>query len=211
MIGNKHSNGRRRASWIALVFGSLLCNAALAHEGPPYPIFMDEPIPGYIVSVWADPDIGVGTFYVLTEPKDSTKAAEPKVEVWVRPVDGRLPKATYLGRREDLRNRIQFKAEPEFDEGGMWTAGVVIKAPDGTTSELTTEVKATPPGSGPWDLVIYLFPFVLFGGLWAMGLSRRWRGRKRAGVSNKQNTEQRLHNEIRIRTGCKPEPPYRNL
>lgn len=198
MIGNKHSRGRRRAIWIALGLCLFLCAAAQAHEGPPYPIMMDEPVPGYLVSVWADPDIGTGTFYVLTEPQGSKNSLEPKVDVWVEPVDKRLPKATYRGTREDLRNRIQFKAEPEFDAGGMWKAGIVIHRPDGKTSELTTEVEATPPGTGPWDLAIYLFPFVLFGGLWAMGLSRRWRGRGHSCVPGEQQHEVHDHDEVHI-------------
>jgi hypothetical protein len=40
------------------------------------------------------------------------------------------------------------------------------------------EVEATPPGLGRWDLLVYLFPFALLGGLWAYGVIRyRHRGR----------------------------------
>jgi hypothetical protein len=152
------------------------CAAVDAHEGPPFPVLVDEPIPGYLVSVWADPDIGTGTFYVLTEPRDSaSNVPAPRVEVWIQPTSGRLAKATYPAERQDLRNRLQFLAEPEFDRQEMWKVGIVVHAPNDQTHELTTEVEATPPGVGAWGLLIYLFPFVLFGGLWGIGLLRHWR------------------------------------
>jgi hypothetical protein len=139
---------------------------------------MDQPIPGYVVSVWADPDIGEATFYVLTEPNPpSSNAGPPTVEVWVQPVSQRMAKANYPARQQALRNRIQFFAEPYFDRQEMWTVGIVVHSSGGRTSELTTEVEATPPGAGAWDLLIYLFPFAFFGGLWALGLLRRWRTR----------------------------------
>jgi hypothetical protein len=59
----------------------------------------------------------------------------------------------------------------------MWTVGIVVHTPQGETSELTTKVEATPPGAGAWDVLIYLFPFVFFGGLWAFGLFRCWRAK----------------------------------
>jgi hypothetical protein len=143
---------------------------------------MDEPIPGYLVSVWADPDIGEATFYVVTEPDPgaaATPTAAPRVEVWVEPVSQRLDKATYPAERQAMRNRIQFFAAPQFDRQEMWNVGVVVHSPSGPTSELVTQVEATPPGAGPWDVLIYLFPFVLFGGLWTLGMIRRWRATAR--------------------------------
>lgn len=159
------------------MFAITIGGSVFAHDGPPFPVIMDEPIPGYMVSVWADPDIGTGTFYVMTDPVESSSspAEAPEVEVWVQPKNGRLPKSNYIARRQDLRNRIQFIAEPAFDQQEMFVVGIVVANADGKRTELLTEVEATPPGLGPWDLAIYLFPFVMFGGLWVIAFFKRRR------------------------------------
>ncbi len=164
-------------SWLAVILLLLWCYPAFGHEGPPFPVLMDEPVPGYLVSVWADPDIGTGTFYVMIEPSgdSASPAGPPKVEVWVQPQNERLPKTNYVAKQQDLRNRLQFVAEPYFDQQEMFAVGIVIENRDGQRTELLTEVEATPPGLGAWDLALYLFPFVLFGGLWVIGFIKRRR------------------------------------
>lgn len=174
---------RIQAILTAVIIALLVVANASAHEGPPYPILIDEPVPGYLVSVWADPDVGIGTFYIMTDATatstaGSTTPAEPRVEVWVQPVSERLPAVTYPAERQQLRNRVQFVSYPKFDQVERWKAGIVITPAGDSSTELVTEVEVTPPGLGAWDLAIYLFPFVLIGGLWFLGLSRRWRERR---------------------------------
>jgi hypothetical protein len=70
---------------------------------------------------------------------------------------------------------LRFLAEPEFDAQEQWNVGVVLRRAGQEPAELVVQVEATPPGVGPWGLAVYGFPFVLFGGLWAIGLMRRWR------------------------------------
>jgi hypothetical protein len=163
-----------RATLPITLLAWMSCSAARAHDGPPFPVLIDEPISGYFVSVWADPDIGVGRVFIMTDPQEENTAPS-RVEVWIQPKSKRLPKANYPAARQDFRNRIQFLAEPEFDQQEMFSVGIVIYPPKGDPSELTVEIEATPPGLGPWDWAIYLSPFFLFGGLWVMGLIRRWR------------------------------------
>lgn len=163
---------------VAAVAVALLTSAApaYAHEGPPFPILMDEPTAHYIVSVWADPDIGEAVFYVQVaapdgEPPDAD--AEPTVTLWTEPTGGRLSRVEYEGVRQDLRNRLQFEVRPLFDQRDMWTIGVRLQAPNGQPEELTTEVESTPPGLGRWDLAIYALPFALLAGMWAIAIVRR--------------------------------------
>jgi hypothetical protein len=168
-------------AWTACIACWLCCcRTATAHEGPPYPILVDEPIHGYLVSLWGDPDVGTGTFYVIFEADDSTGIPSdlPRVELWVQPVTGRLDKVTYPAH---IDRPQQFLSEPEFDRQEMWTVGVAMHFPDGQAHELVTQVEVTPPGYGRWDLVIYLVPFLLFGGLWCLSLLRRWRTPTSAG------------------------------
>lgn len=155
----------------------LTCQARLtAHEGPPFPILMDESAAGHVVSVWADPDIGEAQFFIVVETPAGTPPAKlPTVSMWAEPISGRLERATYEAEQQLLRNQIQFEAQPYFDQRDMWTVGFRITAPDGTTDELTTEIESTPPGFGAWDLAVYLFPFLLLGGMWIMAMRRRSR------------------------------------
>lgn len=149
---------------------------ALAHEGPPFPIMMDEPAGDVVVSVWADPDIGEATFFIIVEtPEGKMPAQAPEVSMWTEPVSGRLERVNYETRRESLRNTMQFTATPYFDQRDFWTVGFRIKSAQGDSKELATQVESTPPGFGPWDLAVYLFPFVLMGGLWVTAMVRRRR------------------------------------
>jgi hypothetical protein len=129
--------------------------------------------------VWADPDIGEALFYVVVESPDGGPPAMPprEVSMWAEPTSGRVARANYPAQRQSLRNQVQFEAKPYFDQRDMWNVGFRLVAPDGHVDELTTEIESTPPGYGPWDFLIYLFPFVLLAGLWAVAMFRRFRAK----------------------------------
>lgn len=161
---------------IAAMLSLMWASRVFAHEGPPFPLLMDQEAAGYVVSIWADPDIGDARFFIIIEsPSGGQSPEEPQVSMWVEPVDGRLDRVTYEANRQTLRNQMQLQAEPFFDQRDMWNVGFRITSPIGETHELTTQVESTPPGYGPWDLVIYLFPFALLGGMWIVALVRRRR------------------------------------
>lgn len=167
----------------ALVLPLLCCFAgpALAHEGPPFPIVMDEPVGPYKVSVWTDPDVGTGTFFVILEPgKDSVVADDLEVQVCVRPQSGRLEEACHKAVRQRMRHRVQYYAEVPLDQQEMWDVRVTLRDGAGQGGEVKAEVEATPPGFGAWDLLIYLFPFALVGVLWVYGVWRHSRAERRA-------------------------------
>ncbi|HEX8337666.1 MAG TPA: hypothetical protein VF621_13110, partial [Pyrinomonadaceae bacterium] len=110
--------------------GSLLTSLALAlacatragaHEGPPYPILVDKTLGPSVASVWADPDVGTGTFFIILEPhQGDTLPEDIRVEVVVRPADGHAPEAAHAAEREGVRGRVQYKAEVPFDAEGPW-------------------------------------------------------------------------------------------
>lgn len=93
-------------AWLAL--GS--CVGRLqAHEGPPFPLFMDKPLGDVKVSLWADPDIGDARFFVVIEtPDGNVPGEEPRVAIWTEPTNGRLPRTVYPAEQQSLRNRMQF-------------------------------------------------------------------------------------------------------
>ena len=166
--------------------GSLLTSLALAlacatragaHEGPPYPILVDKTLGPSVASVWADPDVGTGTFFIILEPhQGDTLPEDIRVEVVVRPADGHAPEAAHAAEREGVRGRVQYKAEVPFDAEGPWHVRVALRSPRGG-GDIATDVEVTPPGLGRWDLLIYLFPFLLIGALWLRAVTRRARAR----------------------------------
>ena len=158
--------GRRRLIAF-LLLAACTPRVAVAHEGPPFPIIVDRAVGPYTVSVWTDPDIGIGTFYVILDaPRGHRFVAPSAVRVGVRPVSGRLPDAMYHAEPERVRRGARYVAEVAFDRGERWHVRVIIDGPEGG-GELASEVEATPDGTiGPIGLVIYAFPFVAIAVLW---------------------------------------------
>lgn len=139
---------------------------ASAHEGPPYPLFVDQRVGPYLVSAWADPDVGTGTFFIAAETAQGEAPPDDlAVEVCVRPASGRLAESCYAARRDGVRDRAQFKTEVPFDRQEFWHTRLVLRSALGT-AETGADVEATPPGLGRWDLLLYLSPFALIGALW---------------------------------------------
>ncbi len=148
-----------------------------AHEGPPFSLVMDQSLAGYSVSIWADPDIGEASFFIILETSQGERPEIlPNVSVWVEPVNGRLERATYIAERDSVSSQVQFVAYPHLDKRDIWNLGVVLTNADGTSEDWTTEIESTPPGYfGIWDVAIYVFPFVLIGVLWVLAMVRRRR------------------------------------
>jgi hypothetical protein len=158
---------------LPLVFVFLLARTASAHEGPPYPLFVDQKVDQYVVSLWTDPDVGDALFFVIVKgelPPDF------QVQIGVQPVSGRLPEAFYTGTRESVSGQVQYRAIVHFDAEEIWRVRVRLQSSEGT-AETTTTVEATPPGYGRWDLLVYLLPFLAVGVLWAIAMIRKTKRR----------------------------------
>jgi hypothetical protein len=140
----------------------LLAVPARAHEGPPYPVIVDRAVGPYRLSVWADPDVGTGTFFVTLAPD-----AEARVSLQTWPSTRRLAPARYDGVRQ--RDRV-YRIDVPFDREERWGVRVVVEG----AGEVEFEVAVTPPGYGRWDLLVYFTPFLMLGGLWvAVAVKRR--------------------------------------
>lgn len=170
--GRKRRRSRRAVSGrpFVVVVSAVVLLLALqartsAHEGPPVPLLVDKNVGPYLVSVWADPDVGVGTFFIAAEAAGGAPADDLSVEVCVRPASGRLAEQCYAARRDGVRDRAQFKTEVPFDRQEFWHARLRLLSPLGEGSA-NAEVEATPPGLGRWDLLLYLSPFAAVGFLW---------------------------------------------
>lgn len=153
----------------------LVAAAARAHEGPPYPLFVDRQVNPYVVSVWTDPDVGDALFFVIlnapAQPPDDLR-----VEIGVQPVSGRLAETFYPAEREHLQGQVQYRAGVRFDAEEVWQVRVRLHSAQGNAETVAT-VEATPPGYGRWDLLVYVLPFVAIGVLWAIAIIRRLKER----------------------------------
>ena len=156
----------------ALLVLGLLPPVARAHEGPPYPIFVDRAVGPYTVSLWADPDVGTGTFYVMFDPPALRSDTDPRVTMTTWPSSGRLAPVAYEPRE---RKRETCTILAELDREEPWTFRFHIEGSAGA-GDIEVEIPVTPPGYGRWDLLLYGVPFLLIGALWAIVAVRKRTG-----------------------------------
>ena len=160
---------------LPLVLLFLCVHVTNAHEGPPYPLFVDQKVGPYVVSVWTDPDVGDALFFVIVNSADQLPA-DLRVQIGVQPVNGRLPEAAYSGERENVQGQVQYRTQVHFDTEELWRVRVRLESAQGNVETVAT-VEATPPGYGRWDLLVYLLPFLGVGILWAVAMVRKLRRR----------------------------------
>jgi hypothetical protein len=163
----------KRYALLLVVVLLVFANTINAHEGPPFPLFVDQKTGRYVVSVWTDPDVGTALFFVIINAeKPAELPADLRVQLAVQPVSGRLPEAFYSTVRENLQGQTQYRADVHFDAQELWRVRVRLESAAGNAETVAT-VEATPPGYGRWDLLLYLVPFLAVGLLWAMALLRK--------------------------------------
>ena len=150
-----------------------MAGTASAHEGPPFPLFIDQKVGGYVVSLWTDPDVGDALFFVIVSAP-AQLPADLQVQIGVQPASGRLPEVFYPGERESVSGQVQYRVPVQFDAEEPWRVRLRLQSSQGNAETITT-VEATPPGYGRWDLLLYLFPFLAVGVLWAIVMIRKIR------------------------------------
>jgi hypothetical protein len=178
MLSLEFKSKKRRLwpSWLlAAASMAWMGPVALAHNGPPFPIIENRRVGPVMVSVWTNPDVGTGSFFVLVDPAAGGKIpADLKVDVAVQPLSGRLAEKHYTAWREDLRGQVEYKALVAFDAQEMWRVKVTVISAEGS-GEAAANVEVTPPGVGRWDMLLYLVPFLGVGFLWFKAVRRRHR------------------------------------
>lgn len=154
-----------------------LAKSISAHEGPPFPLFVDQKVDRYTVSVWTDPDVGTALFFVIVKmPEPAQVPADLRVQVGVQPANGRVPEVFYATTRENLQGQLQYRAEVHFDTQELWRVRVRLESAAGNAETIAT-VEATPPGYGRWDLLLYVLPFLAVGLLWTVAFIRKLKQR----------------------------------
>jgi len=152
-----------------------LCALALpasAHDGPPFLLIDEADFAGRTLTVYADPDVGTGTFYLYFAEGDDLAGLD--LALAAAPADGRLDEATVAVERSQGTPYSMF-AEFEFDRRGPWVLRIFSRGA-GEPAELVHPIDVTPPGSlGPIDVVWYLSPFATIAFFWIFGMRRRRR------------------------------------
>lgn len=158
---------------LAVITVLLLTGIAMAHEGPPFPLFVDQKIDNYVVSLWSDPDVGDALFFVIVSGQSPMQLPpDLQVQIGVQPNSGRLPEAFYPAAPESVSGQVQYRTIVHFDAEELWRVRVRLLSSQGTAETFTT-VEATPPGYGRWDLLVYLLPFLAVGVLWVLAMTRK--------------------------------------
>jgi len=151
----------------------LIPSTIAAHDGPPFLIVVDQKVGPCVISVWTDPDVGTGTFFVVVNaPPGGEIPTDLKIQVAVQPTSGRLAEVTYPAERQYLHGQVQYKVLVQFDAQELWRVRVHLQSGQNSGEAMAT-VEATPPGYGRWDLLVYLLPFLAVGLLWFVAVMRR--------------------------------------
>lgn len=153
------------AAWLACAAAP----AARAHEGPPFPVLVDRQVGPYRISLYADPDIGTGSFFVNFDPPARRSEVDPRLWIETWPANGRL-----APQRADAHGQPDqsYLAQVEYDRGEMWQVVLHVEGSAGA-GQAQFEIEATPPGYGRWDLLIYSGPFLALGIFWLVVSVRR--------------------------------------
>jgi hypothetical protein len=162
-----------RSGLLAIALAACGGVPALAHNGPPFPIVENQRVGPVVASVWTNPDVGTGSFFVMVDaPPGGRVPDDLKVDIAVRPVSGRLPEKSYSAWREKLRGQVEYKVLVPFDAQETWQVRVTLASPEGG-GEMVQNVQVTPPGLGRWDMLLYLIPFLGIGFLWFKAVLRK--------------------------------------
>jgi hypothetical protein len=127
-----------------------------------------------MVSVWADPDIGTGTFFVVFDPPAQGDLPPiDGVRVGVQPLTQRLDETFVDAEPQPVRHGARYYAEVAFDRQEDWRVRVQVESRSGG-GEIETTVVPTPDGTiGPVGLLVYTLPFLAVGFLWFKAALRR--------------------------------------
>lgn len=166
-----------RRLWLLLIVSLVVALAPIAHahDGPPYPILVDQVTGPFRMSAWADPDVGVGTFFIYLESAGASRLPDDcRVTIFVQPANRLIPEVGYRAEPQKVhKGPSRFFAKVPFDTRENWRVRFQLASAAGNGSA-ETEVAVTPPGQGPiLDFVLYLFPFAAVGFLFVKAALKR--------------------------------------
>ncbi|MEJ2080539.1 MAG: hypothetical protein P8Z74_21530 [Acidobacteriota bacterium] len=97
LIGRpRRKEGLQSGRWLPLILAAMaICtlrtSPVWSHIGAPYLVAVQEPAGPYTVTIWADPDVGNGRFFIRVMQGKQRAGAETAVTVRVRPASSAMP------------------------------------------------------------------------------------------------------------------------
>lgn len=135
-----------------------------AHDGPAFPVLVDQPIKNFTVSIWADPDTGNGTYQIYAKP---AQEGIQTISIESYPVRDKSHKSTGEAQKlADTAGQLQYTVSVPFDSEEAWESEFTVKQKDGTSEKVLVKVDVTPPGPSKWEFALYFLPFLLIGFVW---------------------------------------------
>jgi len=164
--------GRRRSGALPLA-ALLLALVTQGHNGPPYPILVEAPAGAYWISVWTDPDVGVGRFWILSDVPSGVAAPAPsEVSVTVHPLRDPTAVSRHGAALDPKSRQRQWYVEVPFATEEQWMARFDFEGPAGKAT-ISRSVNVTPPGFGLLDLLLYGAPFLAVAFIWWQAARRK--------------------------------------
>ncbi|MEZ6019457.1 MAG: hypothetical protein R3F17_04945 [Planctomycetota bacterium] len=146
---------------LALCFAALtaLAPAASAHDGPPYPICVDEAIGSLTLSIWADPDVGEGTFYYYVEPPaDGVRVQAVARFQGVVSADGSsIPgdiEVRGISQDPEARAPYQQIGTLPFEHRGDWKGAFLVERGEQVLGQIELPIKLTPRPRSPLPALV---------------------------------------------------------
>lgn len=160
-----------RTFLLGLTALAVLAPRANAHEGPPYPICVDEPVGPITLSIWADPDVGEGTFFYYVEPPlDGVRVEAFAQFQGLAGADGEAGvgelEARGVSADPDQRAAYQQIGTLPFERRGDWKMTFSVLRGKESLGQVQLPVEVTPPGLGRLYLLWYAIPFFAAAAIW---------------------------------------------
>lgn len=162
-----------------------------AHLGAPYVVLPEQAAGPYTITVWADPDLGTGTFFIGVNRQGRALHAKTVVTVWAQPAGGNAAGRGFQATARANSNNENLVARVPFDAEGLWRIRLTLTGPAGD-AEVRFNVQVTPPYPGALKVVLWLLPFLAVATLWFAAAFRQSR------PSAKQSQGRRLQNATKI-------------
>lgn len=134
-----------------------------SHEGPPFPILVNRKSGSFLVSVWTDPDLGEGKFFLdfKSAPENQDTILPQKVKISAHHLSQDKERIFFESANPGLNNSPFFQGTIPFDRTGNWEVFINWES-DGKRGEgVSFQVEVTPPGGpSPLDFGLILIPFI---------------------------------------------------
>ncbi|MFA6235863.1 MAG: hypothetical protein WC635_00940 [Bacteriovorax sp.] len=151
-------------TYVILLLSFFISSLALAHDGPAYPILVDKTFGTNKLSVWADPDVGLGSFWLYLEGENGQDFT---LLIKASPVDQPAHLLTSFAKiSKNEPGKSVFIATLPFDREIMWNVEISLKQNNLEVASFKLPLEVTPPGPNKLEVAVYFIPFLLLGFLW---------------------------------------------